>query len=545
MPNRLRKTASIRLTLSASSRGLAALALAALTSTSAASAQSDLFTRLEDAGSQPNVHAGVLRLELLLEERRDVLGVELPGGGSLALVRESSESAWGDGRIWSGRVQHDPQGSAVFSILGDVAAGSIRADGKLYAVEYDGAGLHRIRAVDESAMAPCGNEASHVIAAPTATTSGPATTPGAPGFAALATGGAPPTIDVLVLYTPQARSAEGGVAAIEAKVNLAIAETNQAYANSQVVQRLRLVHQSEAAGYVEDPSFSTMLGNLRSTSDGVLDYVHALRDQYGADMVAMIVAGTQYCGIGYLMTNPSVGFAGNAFSVTSRNCATGYYSFGHELGHNMGCHHDRDNASSGAYPYSYGYRTQNGSWRTVMAYAPGTRIQYFSNPNVSYSGQALGVADPASDSAENWKSLNNTGPVVAQFRCAVPVAYGVGKMASNGATPVVSHVGSVSIAAANLSIRISQALPDKAAIAFYGFAQGSSPWNGGTLYVSGQLKRLGVRQLDASGAANFAFPIALCSAGDVVYCQGWFRDPAAADGTTVGLTNGLRVDLCP
>ena len=67
------------------------------------------------------------------------------------------------------------------------------------------------------------------------------------------------------------------------------------------------------------------------------------------------------------------GFASSAFSVVERGCATGYYSFGHELGHNMGLNHAReDSVGTGAYSYSYGYKWTG--YRTVMAYAPGTRI---------------------------------------------------------------------------------------------------------------------------------------------------------------------------
>ena len=43
----------------------------------------------------------------------------------------------------------------------------------------------------------------------------------------------------------------------------------------------------------------------------------------------------------------------------------------------MGCCHDHDNCGGGAYSYSWGHRfTGNGggTYRTVMAYSPGTRI---------------------------------------------------------------------------------------------------------------------------------------------------------------------------
>lgn len=515
-------------------------AAAALSAASFANAQESLFLPLssEPSGAFDCVDPfiGALRTELLEARPGLELSLSLPGVGEQRLRFSGVEEAWGGGSIWSARVEGDPNGRATLSRVGELVVGTVRVHERLFSIESAANGLHRLRELNENVFPTCGVTAQHEVSSEG----------GAPEqAAALTTGGAPPTIDVLVVYTTSAKNVEGGVAAIEAKVNLAIAETNQAYSNSQVVQRLRLVHQAELVGYVEDSSFSTMLGQLRSSSDGVIDGIHALRAQYGADMVAMIVAGSEYCGIAYLMQTVNTSFEANAFSVTSRLCATGYYTFGHELGHNMGCHHDRANASTGAYPYSYGYRTANGLWRTVMAYAPGTRVQYFSNPNISYSGQTLGIADPSPNSAENWRSLNNTAGVVAQFRCAVPAPYGSGKLSSIASTPTITYSGSPSISGAGLQIRITQGVPLRTAIAFYGLTQGSAPWNGGTLYVAGPKIRLGVEQLDATGAASFNFPVANCSPGDFVFCQGWFRDPAASDGTTVGLTNGLRVDFCP
>ena len=48
--------------------------------------------------------------------------------------------------------------------------------------------------------------------------------------------------------------------------------------------------------------------------------VHALRQAYGDDVVAMIVGRGQYCGVGYM--GPSIG---SMYSVSSYSCATGYY----------------------------------------------------------------------------------------------------------------------------------------------------------------------------------------------------------------------------
>ncbi len=62
-------------------------------------------------------------------------------------------------------------------------------------------------------------------------------------------------------------------------------------------------------------------------------------------------------------------------------------SLAHELGHNQGDNHNREDSVGyvGAYDYSYGYRLcQTGGFRTVMSYSctGGTRVSYFSNPNV-------------------------------------------------------------------------------------------------------------------------------------------------------------------
>ena len=54
-------------------------------------------------------------------------------------------------------------------------------------------------------------------------------------------------IDVLVVWTPAARSAAGGSSAIQSLVLSAVADANLASRKSQVNARLRLVHSSEVS----------------------------------------------------------------------------------------------------------------------------------------------------------------------------------------------------------------------------------------------------------------------------------------------------------
>lgn len=229
------------------------------------------------------------------------------------------------------------------------------------------------------------------------------------------------TIDVMVVYTEEARNAAGGTDGMLSRIDAAIAQGNLSFANSMAGMadeaRLRLVHTAEV-DYTETGDLNTELVRLRTIDDGYMDSVHGLRDTYGADLVALLTARTDtggVAGIGYLMYTNSSQFSEWAFSVTRQDYAT-LHTFIHEVGHNLGAHHDPDNAgsSTGAYSYSYGHRfyVDAVQYRTVMAYAPGSRISYFSSPNISYAGTVTGVADER----DNARSIFNTMNTVVAFR---------------------------------------------------------------------------------------------------------------------------------
>lgn len=227
---------------------------------------------------------------------------------------------------------------------------------------------------------------------------------------------APHQFTVAVFYTSKARDGEGGTSQMNAVIDLAVTETNVAYTNSRINATLSLVHR-EMTNDDESGSFNGMLTALRNSSDGRMDEVHTRRNTHSADLVSLICDDATSCGLAYRMQTLSSTFEGWAFSVINRNCATGYYSFAHELGHNMGCCHDAANPSADPiYPYAYGWHFNVGlsgeEVRTIMAYAPGLRIQYFSNPNVSIGIYPTGKAGEAN----NALTINNTAGTVAAFR---------------------------------------------------------------------------------------------------------------------------------
>ena len=54
-----------------------------------------------------------------------------------------------------------------------------------------------------------------------------------------------------------------------------------------------------------------------------------------------------------------------------RNCATGNYTFSHEMGHNMGLQHDRiAQPANGVFPHSHGYVDVVNNFRDIMGGSP-------------------------------------------------------------------------------------------------------------------------------------------------------------------------------
>ena len=95
-------------------------------------------------------------------------------------------------------------------------------------------------------------------------------------------------------------------ATIEGIIDLAIKETNEAFAESGIPTKLRLVKLHYDDQY-DDTAFQwpTVFSHFTGNNDGYLDYIHAMRDQYGADFVSFIVNSRGYCGSGHRPREPS------------------------------------------------------------------------------------------------------------------------------------------------------------------------------------------------------------------------------------------------
>jgi hypothetical protein len=308
--------------------------------------------------------------------------------------------------VWRGDLGEPGSGDHLLLAWVDgSAAATVWLDGELFRLRESASGL-LLTEVNGADLPSCACGAEHEVSS----SSSPS---GDRGPALETYSGSVETVDVLTAYTPAVRQSLGGTNGALALVDLAVAETNLSYSNCDAGIFLRLVHAYET-NYSESSSISTDLSRWRSTNDGYMDEVHALRDTWGADACALISNSSGACGVAYLMTNVSQNFQSSAFSVTVRTCATGYYTYGHELGHNFGCAHDTDNAGSSSKSYGYGYRTPNNLYRTVMAYSPGSRKPIFSSPLHTWNGYVMGTAQKE----DNARALTENAPTIANWRPA-------------------------------------------------------------------------------------------------------------------------------
>lgn len=347
-----------------------------------------------------------------------VFDVTLFPGETVRLERDRTTQLPNGDQVWSGRISGEPLSRATFAVRQGVVSGvidrALDTGNELYEISPSGGGGYQVFQHNEAKGSAMGHM-SLPAPIPLGRQAAPATLEPPPGGVHI--------IDLMVVYTPASR-VRYGKAGIEAKILQAVADANTAMVNSQAAVQFSLVHMTEVA-YVESGSMTATLTALQRTTDGLMDEVHALRDQYGADLVNLVSEDTSSCGLSYVMSTPSPGFAGNAFSVVYSGCLASL-SMVHELGHQLGCQHDRGNsAGPAAYPYAYGWRqcsTNTTPFRTIMSYACGSaiRVNYFSNPNLVYAGQPLGV-DEATDplnAADNARAINLTAGVVAGFRAS-------------------------------------------------------------------------------------------------------------------------------
>jgi hypothetical protein len=359
------------------------------------------FERLPESSSSP--------VEIDLDEldaSAEALSFELPDGTRLVASRHGSQTRPDGGLTWRGWIDDPSVVAVTLTRQSGVLSGRIDHRGSVFLLLPAVPGSSPDRIVELSGE-PLGECAIERDVTPQVSVSAASDHP----FEGLSeVEDSSSEITLLVLYSPQARAAAGGVSLIDAQVQGFVDASNTAFINSGMGLSFTLVHRQEVAR--DDSGDSSVdLSWLSSDPD-----VAALRNEVGADLVALIVETTEAgnCGRGRLPGSAGQGSQSAAFQVSRRFCSLNQMTFAHEHGHNLGMGHDDD---AGIFDYSRGHLV-DGAFRTLMARVtapcglPCPRVPYFSNPNVSLNGAATGTAGVT----ENALTGTEVGPFVANYR---------------------------------------------------------------------------------------------------------------------------------
>lgn len=242
------------------------------------------------------------------------------------------------------------------------------------------------------------------------------------------------TVDVMVVYSRDALSDAGGESGINNLISLGMAHANDAHSNTQSGIHLNLVY-SGLVDYDGTNNKNTDLSRLTNKNDGYLDEVHTLRDEHGADFVVLLVGNySSDGGIAWILQSAS-GSPSYAFSVVTEPAFDSYTTV-HEIGHNMGLAHAKDQSFQPgptnwwSDPHGFGESSAGWHWHptpgsrgycSIMTYTGGsyfpdglshTRVGIFSDPDIIDHGMPAGH----SSDGNNSRVLRTLKQVYAAYR---------------------------------------------------------------------------------------------------------------------------------
>lgn len=197
----------------------------------------------------PDEH-GVSALEVdiipgVLKNGSAMLELQLPGRGTVILVRDGLERRSRGDVTWRGRAELEQDSRAILTLKGGFVAGKIRIVEDLYEIRPLRGRKHLIQQLDPGTFPgdlalPAGNppEMENFLRAESED--------GLAGDPSMSTDG-PNDLHVLVTYSPQARAAASGTAQIEAQIQSAVDSMDAAFIDSDMIARVTLVHTQEIA----------------------------------------------------------------------------------------------------------------------------------------------------------------------------------------------------------------------------------------------------------------------------------------------------------
>ena len=283
-------------------------------------------------------------------------------------------SAWKQAHPTSAaEIDNDPFYYLSLTRDGEKLVGSVTVEGQLYRIEYVSPGQYALLKVDETKLPPSAEPIEL----------------GGPAHADKTIGKQPMSarsfIRVLFVTTNEARSKYPNY---KASLANALQDANQHMINSQVPITYEIAGYYDANHAEAGRTMAAQMHEFSNTTKGFGQEIYTLRGTLRADLASLYISGGEFCGLGKL----AVDNQRNGLSTIS--CV---HSLSHELGHNMGAHHNWEAGDEEGNPtYMFGYRQTAVAPRfsTQMSYgcSPACpRIPYYSNPRLTYQGLPLGT----------------------------------------------------------------------------------------------------------------------------------------------------------
>ncbi|MEO7415154.1 MAG: M12 family metallo-peptidase [Opitutaceae bacterium] len=240
------------------------------------------------------------------------------------------------------------------------------------------------------------------------------------------------TVDVVFFYDDATLTQAGSATSFETRMIAHVAAGNVALENSAVTNfRWRYLASYQVPVYAATSDMTDDLYTITGRKDQGVDFTNPVSDfatakavLHGADQLVLYVGGTRnYGGIAWSVGQSNFG---SPLSLRYHTAVvafnSSYGSLAHELGHNFGCQHDRETDAvadtNGFYNYGFRFLRNGRDTGTIMSYA-GTRVDYFSNPDVTANGVALGVPETQPKAANNARVLRDSAQSMIASRIAV------------------------------------------------------------------------------------------------------------------------------
>jgi hypothetical protein len=330
--------------------------------------------------------------------------LNVPNELSCTIVKEKSYRVSGNRLVWIGRARNI-EGFVRFVVHGDIVNAKIDLIGNGYSIFPLTGGLHLMFRDTDAKRGHCDEEGYQESREPNSHYD--AGDPNEPDNGSRA---GECSLRMMVVFTQAVKTAAADVTTL---VEGHVADWNTYNVNSNVDYTVELARcigtDYVATGAAENhPTYgndSQDMIRLYETSDGFMDEMHTIRNQYDADLVSLFVT-TLHSGGGEAL--PIGAVASDAFHTMLWN--NGASTFAHESGHLFGLRHSHD-ATNTPYAYGHGWDVDN-SFATVMAYtsqcAPCVRAPNWSNPNINVSGVpsgTVGFADAARVNREQDQTM--------------------------------------------------------------------------------------------------------------------------------------------